>query len=73
MLSLVQMLVLAAEDALPRMADASGGPMASYMKEVKELRRQMADVPQLSKKREFTSQDLMHLPQSPGRRSKPHL
>ena len=51
------------------MADASGGPMASYMREVKELRRQMAAIPQLSKKKEFASQELMHLPQTPGRMS----
>ena len=53
------------------MADASGGPMASYMREVKELRRQMADIPKLSKKMELSSQELMHLPQTPGRRSQP--
>ncbi len=60
----------AAEEALPQMADASGGPMASYMREVKELRKQMAAIPQLSKKKEFASQELLHLPQTPGRLSK---
>ena len=53
------------------MADASGGPMASYMREVKELRRQMAEIPQLSKKKEFASHEITHLPQTPGRRSEP--
>lgn len=51
------------------MADASGGPMASYMREVKEMRRQMAEMPKLAKKKKFTSQELVHLPQTPNRRS----
>lgn len=58
------------EEAMPQMAEAQGGPMASYMNEVKELRRQMAQIPKLSKKREVTSQEIAALPQSPGRQSK---
>lgn len=54
---------------MPQMADASGGPMASYMREVKELRRQMAEMPKLAQKKEVSSQEIIHLPQSPGRRS----
>lgn len=52
------------------MADASGGPKASYMNEVNALRQQMADIPQLTKKREVTSLALVPLSQGPGRSSK---
>lgn len=48
------------------MAEAPGGPMASYLREVKELRRQMAAIPQLSKKQKVTTEEIAHLPQTPG-------
>ena len=60
----------AADEKMPEMAEAPGGPMASYMREVKELRRQMAEIPKLSNRKEIRSQEILHLPQSPGRRSK---
>lgn len=47
--------------------------MASYMREVKELRRQMAELPQLSNKRDLHANDIVHLPQTPGCHSKPYL
>ena len=40
--------------------------MASYLREVKELRRQMAAIPQLSKKQKVTTEEIAHLPQTLG-------
>jgi len=45
--------------------------MASYLQEIKELRRQMAAIPQLSKKQKITTEEIAHPPQTPGREHPP--
>jgi len=47
--------------------------MASYLQEIKELRRQMAAIPQLSKKQKITTEEIAHPPQTPGREHPPPL